>query len=388
MQPLADLLVGVAIREQAEHFALALCERGDPLREVAADEESGEHRVDVGLACDHELDAAHEVGERRLLEDEPACTDVERLGEERSVAEGRVEDDEVCGDTVAARVATSMPESFGICMSTTATCGFVASISASTRWPSAARPTTSKPLRTRMSAIAASIAGWSSATTMVGAAVMLCGMETPEPLNALLATLLSLPDERRAAVERALVPLARAAALGDLAADVAHDVANPLFGSIGLVDLLLEDAAPGSEDAARLRLVHEAAFEMKATLQALLDFARIADDDTGDASLDEAVRSALRLLRHGESRAVVVEERYPAEPVRVPCPAGPLVQAVLQLLLAARGLSGLAVEVTGGALRLSPAPAESVGTLVAGRIVADHGGRVERTADALTLSWS
>jgi signal transduction histidine kinase len=202
-----------------------------------------------------------------------------------------------------------------------------------------------------------------------------------------LATLLALPDERRAAVERALVPLARAAALGDLAADVAHDVANPLFGSIGLVDLLLEDAAPGSEDAARLQLLHEAALEMKGTLQALLDFARVAGDDTGDASLDEAVRSALRLLRHGESRAVVVEERYPAEPIRVPCPAGPLVQAVLQLLLAARGLSGLAVEVTGTALRLSPAPAESLGTLVAGRIVADHGGRVERTADSLTLRW-
>jgi len=216
---------------------------------------------------------------------------------------------------------------------------------------------------------------------------MLSGMETPEPLDALLATLLSLPDERRAAAERALVPLARAAALGDLAADVAHDIANPLFGSIGLVDLLLEDAAPGSEDAARLQLLHEAALEMKGTLQALLDFARVAGDDAGDASLDEAVRSALRLLRHGAGRAVVVEERYPAEPVQVPCPARPLVQAVLQVLLAARGLPGLTVEVAGASFRISPMPAESAGTLVAGRIVSDHGGRVERTADALTLSW-
>src|SRR5260370_27559113 len=229
-----------------------------------------------------------------------------------------------------------MPESFGICMSTTATSGFVAWISASARWPSGARPTTSKPLRTRISAIAVSIAGWSSATTTVGVAVMLSRMETPEPLDALLATLLSLPDERRAAAERALVPLARAPALADLSADVAHDIANPLFGSIGLVDLLLEDAAPGSEDAARLQLLHEAALEMKGTLQALLDFARVAGDDAGDASLDEAVRSALRLLRHGAGRAVVVEERYPAEPVQVPCPARPLVQAGLHGPLAAR----------------------------------------------------
>jgi len=202
-----------------------------------------------------------------------------------------------------------------------------------------------------------------------------------------LATLLSLPDERRAAVERQLVPLARAAALGDLAADVAHDVANPLFGAIGLVDLLLDDAAPGSDDAARLEVLREATLEMKGTLHVLLDFARLADDDGSDASLDDAVRSALRLLRHGEERSIVVEERYPAEPVRVPCPAGLLVQAVLQLLLAARGLPGLAVDVSGASLRIAPAPGESLGTLVAGRIVTDHGGRLEREGDSLVLRW-
>jgi signal transduction histidine kinase len=212
-------------------------------------------------------------------------------------------------------------------------------------------------------------------------------MGTPEPLDILLATLLSLPDERRAAVERQLVPLARAAALGDLAADVAHDVANPLFGAMGLVDLLLEGSAAGSDDAARLELLREATLEMKGTLRVLLDFARLADDDGTHASLDDAVRSALRLLRHGEGRSVVVEERYGAEPVRVPCPAGLLVQAVLQLLLAARGLPGLAVEVSGASLRIAPAPGESVGTLVAERIVSDHGGRLEREGDSLVLRW-
>lgn len=209
----------------------------------------------------------------------------------------------------------------------------------------------------------------------------------PEPLDILLATLLSLPDERRAAVERLLVPLARSAALGELAADVAHDVANPLFGAIGLVDLLLEDATPASEDAERLQMLKETALEMKGTLQVLLDFARLAGEGTRHSSLDDAVRSALRLLRHGDGRSVVVEERYPVEAVIVPCPAGPLVQAVLQLLLAARGTPGLTVEVSGASLRISPAPAESVGTLVAERIVTDHGGRLERRDGSLTLRW-
>jgi signal transduction histidine kinase len=210
----------------------------------------------------------------------------------------------------------------------------------------------------------------------------------PEPLDILLSTLLSLPDDRRAAVERLLVPLARSAALGELAADVAHDVANPLFGAIGLVDLLLEDAAPASEEAARLQLLQQTTLEMKRTLQVLLDFARLAGESAGQVALDEAVRSALQLLRHGTGRALAVEERYPPEPVIVPCPPGVLVQAVLQLLLAARAARGdLVVEVSGPTLRISPAPAESVGTLVAERIVTDNGGRLDRDETSVTLRW-
>jgi signal transduction histidine kinase len=208
-----------------------------------------------------------------------------------------------------------------------------------------------------------------------------------EPLDTLLSTLLSLPDDRRAAVERLLVPLARAAALGELAADVAHDVANPLFGAIGLVDLLLQDAAPASAEAARLQLLQQTTLEMKVTLQVLLDFTRLAGESEGQASLDDAVRSALQLLRHGAGRALVVEERYPSEPVIVPCAPGPLVQAVLQLLLAARSMHGLVVEVSGPTLRITPAPAESVGTLVAERIVTDNGGRLDRDAGSITLRW-
>jgi signal transduction histidine kinase len=208
-----------------------------------------------------------------------------------------------------------------------------------------------------------------------------------EPLDLLLSTLLSLPDDRRAAVERLLVPLARAAALGELAADVAHDVANPLFGAIGLVELLLEDAAPGSAEAARLELLQQTTLEMKRTLQVLLDFTRLAHESAGDASLDNAVRNALQLLRQGAGRALEVEERYPSEPVIVPCPPGPLVQAVLHLLLAARGVRPLVVEVSGPTLRISPAPSESVGTLVAERIVTDNGGRLERDASSITLRW-
>src|SRR3954471_24811434 len=108
--------------------------------------------------------------------------------------------------------------------------------------------------------------------------------------DALLSTIRSLSDDARVEAERDLVPLAREAALGRLAADVAHDVANPLFGVLGLVDLLLEDAAPGSEDEARLRLLHQATGEMKRTLQSLLDFARSTPGEPTSGDLVAATR--------------------------------------------------------------------------------------------------
>ena len=188
-------------------------------------------------------------------------------------------------------------------------------------------------------------------------------------------------------LERELAPLARAAALGDLAADVAHDIANPLFGVLGLVDLLIEDAAADSDDEHRLRLLRQTALEMKATLRILLEFARTPDGEPTEASLEDAARQALELLRHGIGRSLVVDERYPAGPAIVPCPPGVLTQAVLQLLLAARETGRIELEVGNRSLRVSPSPVESIGVLVATRIAVDHGGAVERAEGSLTLRW-
>ena len=202
----------------------------------------------------------------------------------------------------------------------------------------------------------------------------------------LLSTILSLPDDQRPSVERELLPFTRSAALGDLAADVAHDVANPLFGVLGLVDLLLEDAAPGTDEEVRLRLVSQSALEMKATLAALLDFARPATSAAPRADLAAAARAALGLIRHGIGKLLEVDERYPSEPQLVACPEPLLRQAALHLLLAARaGREKLTLEVFGGELTVSPGAPESLGTIAAARIASDHGGTVEVGDAAITL---
>jgi len=209
----------------------------------------------------------------------------------------------------------------------------------------------------------------------------------PDQMSILLSTLRSLPDGERIAVERELAPLARAAALGELAADVAHDVANPLFGILGLVDLLLEDTPGGSDDEELLGLLRQTALELKGTVGVLLDFVRVEDDDSAQASLADATRQALELLQHGVGRSLEIDARYTEEPAVVPCPRALLVQAVLQVLIASREAGRIEVEVGERWLRVSPPPEESLGALVALRIALDHGAAVERAEGSLTLTW-
>ncbi len=198
-----------------------------------------------------------------------------------------------------------------------------------------------------------------------------------------------LTDEQRAALERELLPLTRLAALGALATDIAHDLANPLFAVLGHIDLLLAETSPGSPTAARLRLVKETALELKDDLRTLLDYARQAEGgESGE--LDEAARNATALVRHGFAKELQISATYPAQPVVVRCPQDQLAQAALQLVAAARRTAGdtgsIDVEVTAdGALRVRPAAAGGVGVIAAGRIAAEHGGSLAQDGDALVL---
>jgi signal transduction histidine kinase len=211
-------------------------------------------------------------------------------------------------------------------------------------------------------------------------------LSTVEDPDALLSTIGALPDGRRAEAERELAPLAREAALGRLAADVAHDVANPLFGVLGLVDLLLEDATPGSEDETRLRLLHQTTGEMKRTLQTLLDFARGTPGESAVGDLVASTQSALALVRHGLGKSLDLEARYEVPELRVACGAPELTQIVLHLILAARSQGApIRVTVGDGAVRVAPAGADGLDVVVARRIAVDHGGTLEAIDGAYEL---
>jgi len=156
---------------------------------------------------------------------------------------------------------------------------------------------------------------------------------TSELVDDVVAALRS--DDGAAAL--ALLATGRQAAIGELAAEIAHEINNPLFAILGLTELLLKDAQPGTKVHERLRLVEETGREIKELVRTLLTFAREPTDEVGTVSLQAVVADALELVRHtSASKGVEIVERLEGGPVHVEGNANALKQIVLNLLTNAR----------------------------------------------------
>jgi signal transduction histidine kinase len=151
-------------------------------------------------------------------------------------------------------------------------------------------------------------------------------------LEAALVSLFALaPDER------ALLPAGRQAALGELTAEIAHEINNPLFAILGLVELVRNEMQPGTKPHDRLLLVEQTGLEIKALVRAVLTFAREPADDTRPVSLNDVVTETLELVRHtSASKAVEIVERLETTPFHVEGNRNQLKQLLLNVLTNAR----------------------------------------------------
>jgi PAS domain S-box-containing protein len=111
----------------------------------------------------------------------------------------------------------------------------------------------------------------------------------------LLAVIGDTSEDRR--VQQQLVQSGKLAAIGELAAGVAHEINNPLFAILGLTEFLLKESEPGSKPHQRLQLIQQTGLEIKEIVRALLDFARENAEERHDVSLDDVARSTVDLVR-------------------------------------------------------------------------------------------
>jgi signal transduction histidine kinase len=134
----------------------------------------------------------------------------------------------------------------------------------------------------------------------------------------------------------ALVEAGRLSSLGELVRGVAHEINNPLFGMLGLVELVLQDTEEGTKTHERLTLVQQSGLEIKHITHTLLGFAR-PESAAGRVNFEEAAAAAVELVRcTGAAKTIEIQEDYCQEPLCVRGDFGRLSQIFLSLLVNAQ----------------------------------------------------
>ncbi|GAB4527162.1 MAG: hypothetical protein Fur0018_12710 [Anaerolineales bacterium] len=98
--------------------------------------------------------------------------------------------------------------------------------------------------------------------------------------------------------EQQLVRSARLAAVGEMAAGVAHELNNPLTTVSGFVELVLDELPPDAPQRADLELVLREAYRARSVVRNLLDFSRPSEDIRLNTDINELIGDVFTLVQH------------------------------------------------------------------------------------------
>lgn len=184
-----------------------------------------------------------------------------------------------------------------------------------------------------------------------------------QSFNLMTGSLRARDDEIRRNQDQ-LIESGKLAAIGELAAGVAHEIGNPLAAISGYIQLLKENPPPAKARHFFEEMEKEVGF-IDTTIRELLDFSRPARTEEQSVALNDIVDECLRMLSfHKSTRGVRIEKVLSPDAPTVLGSRKELLQALLNLTLnGAQAMPGggtLSIRVETGA----DAPPGHVGLFV------------------------
>jgi signal transduction histidine kinase len=104
--------------------------------------------------------------------------------------------------------------------------------------------------------------------------------------------------EAQRSAENRLIQAAKLAAVGEMAAGLAHELNNPLTSVTGFAELALDEIPAESEMHKDIEIVLREALRARSVVRRLLDFARQSESVRARTSLNEIVEDVVALSKH------------------------------------------------------------------------------------------
>jgi len=98
--------------------------------------------------------------------------------------------------------------------------------------------------------------------------------------------------------ERRLIQAEKLAAVGEMAAGIAHELNNPLTTVTGFTELVLDELSEGSPSRVDLEMVLKEARRARDVVRRLLDFSRHSESERTRVDINQLVDDALSLTQH------------------------------------------------------------------------------------------